>query len=145
MNEGELIKVTPQAQSQTVKPEEQGFYEGAHVYRNGRPCTIVKVERDVDPPSYIVRMDDGLEVNTERERLSLHPPRPTGVTPGLRELSDDIQNARRSSRSARTSDPVQRNRDKAAQLERIQQMRANLQQEESILNQEESILEDMNK
>jgi len=58
-------------------PEEinDDIQKGTVMYRKGRKCTVMKVDRAMDPPSYIVRMEDTKnEVNTERSRLSRLPP-----------------------------------------------------------------------
>lgn len=55
------------------------YKKGEEIYRKGRPCTVVKVDRSMDPPAYVVRMSDedpdnpGGEVGTEWMYLSRDP------------------------------------------------------------------------
>lgn len=72
---GRTSSVLTEASSTFNEEEENDVLEkGEKVFRKGQPCTILKVDHGMDPPSYIVRMDDdGREVNTERRRLSRKP------------------------------------------------------------------------
>lgn len=53
-------------------PTWQDLRKGHPVYRKGLPAEIVKVENEVDPPAFVVRMrDSGNEVGTDGKNLSL--------------------------------------------------------------------------
>ena len=48
--------------------------KGDTIYRRGEPCTVVKFDHSIVPPSLLVEKPDGQEVETEAHAISFFPP-----------------------------------------------------------------------